>query len=460
MQAGSNIASKLFHAIGALGIGALACAHGHSAISFSVAISGQDTKIALQAIHTSYNLSNTTCSIYVLCAPETHASNASSPRNTDTIIVLEQIRNRREQIASKHGVILNVVGMSSSTGIQAAGVDINACIVEAQERSSSAMPSDEVLEGLQKLPVPILVDCSGGVENENFYQKCLERGIHVIACSPNSVAALSERCLDAYRLPNYARSMHGLIGHLQFSSTIGARLPVLQTMEGISNRGESIVGVDAQLSATATYLLDFIYSHPDAGLGDAVSSAIRDGITETDWTDDVNGAYVVRQLKVLARALNVPANAIELESVTPLIPKDILEQTGLLSPSKREDRRAGVRRMGSGDEDESFVRALNEAGAMWVQTAREAIASQKKICFLAKMRIKYDENGVPSSAAFRVAPDFICDDHFAFRLQKTEIAVSFFSQGSDTPLTIMGRGTDCGSAVCHDILKICKHLKG
>lgn len=103
-------------------------------------------------------------------------------------------------------------------------------------------------------------------------------------------------------------------GATRYEATVGAGLPVLDTLQRLLDSGDTMVRIEAAMSGTLGYLCSAI--EDGVLLSEAVQTAKSNGWTEPDPRDDLGGADVARKALILARTCglkwsmdDVPAEA-------------------------------------------------------------------------------------------------------------------------------------------------------
>ena len=412
-----NVAGRFFGALGNVGINVRAIAQGASSRSIGCVVDAADTAEAVRTVHAAFNLAETEVNVLLL------------GRGTVGGRFLAQLEATRESLRARQGVATRLFGVVDRHG---AHVDPRGLIPSRLPPRSSAptgSPPDmaQLLDRLSRLPVPVLVDCTAADGMEALYVEAFRRGIHVVAANKKPLALPAGRRAQVFDVARqHFRAWH-------YETTVGAGLPVIETLKNLVATGDVVERIDGSLSGTLGFLCQEVMA--GTPLSVAVRTARDRGYTEPHPRDDLSGLDVARKALILARELGLQ---LELQDVA----VEPFVDAGLLLE----------------DDPERFLRQLvahDEAFA--AQVARYAAAGRT---------LRYLVQIVPGAEGPRVhvGPVAVDAGHPAVPLRGAEALVAFTTaRYQDYPLIVRGAGAGgdvTAAGVLADVLRLTQNVRG
>jgi aspartokinase/homoserine dehydrogenase 1 len=232
--------------------------------------------------------------------------------------------------------------------------------------------------------------------------------------------------LELYTAIGAARESSG--ARYLYEATVGAGLPIMQTLRDLRETGDDIRAVEGIFSGTLAYLFNvWDGSRP---FSEVVRDAKAKGYTEPDPRDDLSGTDVARKLVILGREMGM---RIELAGVA-------LE--GLIPPSL------------AGCTVDEFMSRLMELDAPMKARLDAAVAAGQVLRYVAALDAATGKASVGLVQLERSHP-------FA-NINLTDNVVRFVTSRYDVnPLVVQGPGAGphvTAGGVFADLLRVCAYL--
>jgi aspartokinase/homoserine dehydrogenase 1 len=296
-----GISGKVFNALGSAGVNVHAIAQGASERNISVVVDGKDATKALRAVHSGFYLSPHTISIGLI-GPGTVGK-----------VLLEQIAAESARLnASKldlrvRGILSSKKMLLSEQGVELANWKAS---LDASKATADIAKFVEHLD-VDHLPHTVIIDCTADEAVAKHYADWLKAGIHVV--TPNKKA--NSGPLAYYESLKEARKLGG--SSYLYEATVGAGLPVIQTMRDLRETGDKITSVEGIFSGTLAYLFN-VYDGKTP-FSQIVKDAKAKGYTEPDPRDDLSGTDFARKVIILGRemGLKIEMKDVQVESLIP-----------------------------------------------------------------------------------------------------------------------------------------------
>ncbi len=229
--------------------------------------------------------------------------------------LINQILKSKDEIEKRKGINLNVFAIANSTKLilNKNGVnenwqdDLKTTLQESSIESIIAYAKAHHLENL------IAVDNTSSSEFHSNYVPLVEAGFDLV--SSNKVANTISH--DFYTNLRVQLEEHNK--QYLYETTVGAGLPLIDTIKLLHESGENITRIRGVFSGTLSYLFNN-FSIQNKPFSEIIQETIDKGFTEPDPREDFSGNDVARKLLILARELDLQ-NEFEDVEVQNLIPE-------------------------------------------------------------------------------------------------------------------------------------------
>lgn len=416
MSGTPGVAARLFNSLARAGVNVRAIAQGASERNISVAVDEADAERALKAVHAGFYLSEHTLSIGLIGPGQVGKA------------LLRQIGATHAGLLERAHLDLRLRAVAGSRRMRLAGdgeASLDAAALAEGPFGDGSEPLDfEHFVGKvndDHWPHAVIIDCSASDEVADRYADWLGAGIHVVTPNKRAGSGPIER-YRAIRKPVGAGT-----ARWRYEATVGAGLPIIQTLRDLLDTGDVIRRVDGIFSGTLAYL--FNRFEPGMSFAALVGEAHAAGYTEPDPRDDLSGMDVARKLVIVARemGLDLALADIEVESLIP----DALARLGV----------------------DDFLAQL---GGMDAAMTERLQAARSEDCVLRHIA-ELDESG-QAMVSLRALPN----DHPFAHLALTDNVVAFTTDRyCDNPLIVQGPGAGpevTAAGVFADLLRVASGL--
>ncbi len=407
-----GVAAKFFSTLGSAGINIKAIAQGSSERNISAVVERKDATRALRAAHSGFYLSTSTLSVGLI-----------GPGHVGGVL-LEQMANQARRLTEEFSLDFRVRGIATSSRMFLAvrAVDLSNWrkLLEKQGEPLDWKRFTEHVNA-EHLPHAVMVDCSASEAVAGHYIDWFRDGIHVV--TPNKKA--HSGAISYYDRLHAERRRHGV--HFLYETTVGAALPVIDTLRDLRETGDEIRSIDGIFSGTLAYLFNiFDGSKPFSTI---VREARDSGYTEPDPRDDLSGMDVARKLIILGREMGMRLELDDLE-IENLVPEAL--RTGTV---------------------EEFLSELPAYDERMLQRWKDARDSGKVLRYVGRL---------DKSAGATVRLEALPGDHVFANLNLTDNIVRYVSQRySENPLVVQGPGAGpevTAAGVFADLLRLAAYL--
>ena len=405
---------RMLAALGRNSIPVRATAQGSSERNISVIISSEDAEGAIKTIHNEFFDKRSGKDINLFIAGFGTVGRA----------LVDIIAKNRDKIAARTGRRLRICGLSNSRKfiVDKNGLDLNDIKGQLENGISAADEAYFTQLATLSLENSVFVDCTASADIAFKYMNLFKRGYSVVACNKitfslpyDQYAALKEAAIE-------------IGATLRYETTVGAALPILESISRSVHSGDEIVRIEAVLSGT----LNYIFSNYAGGEGGTFAEVVRRaqdaGYTEPDPRLDLSGRDVLRKLLILSREAGVPLDEKDVQ-VSPILGEEFFE----------------------GDVD-AFYSKLAENEEVFAARYNEAASKGLRQRFVASL-VKDEVSALGYRA--KIGLENVDESHPLFTLSGTDNCAIIQTDFYPSPLVVQGAGAGAyqtASGVLNDII--------
>ncbi|MBR1569458.1 MAG: aspartate kinase [Bacteroidales bacterium] len=324
--------------------------------------------------------------------------------------LVKLVGDSAQAVRERTGKHLRIVGLANSRQY---GIDLGG-------KPEIGTEGDYIQAVLETAPKgSLFVDATSSETICRRYCELLKAGIGIVSSNRRSFAG----SFTDYAAMRLAARENGV--PLRYETTVGAALPILDSIARGANSCDEVLSIEAVVSCTLNQILSD-YRPGGESLSAMVRKAQAAGLTEPDPRLDLGGKDALRKLLILAREAGIPLEESQVK-VYPIVPPELLQ--GSL---------------------EAFYDGLEAYEPRWSQEVLQAEQQGFRRRFVASL-VKTGQGYEAGIGLKNVAPV-----HPAYHLRGTENAIILRSAFHPYPLVIQGPGEgarEAASSILNDIVR-------
>lgn len=405
---------RMLAALGRHSISIRATAQGSSERNISAIVKSEDVNAAIQYIHAEFFDKSSVKDINLFIAGYGVVGKA----------LVRMIADNGDKIAARTGKRLHVIGLSNSRRyvIDMSGLDLSRTEeLLAGGRNAADEAYFEELASIS-LENSIFVDCTASSDIAYKYMNLFRRGYSVVACNKITFSSPFRQ----YKALKNAALENGAV--LRYETTVGAALPILESIARSVNSGDGIQKIEAVLSGTLNYIFSTYRGGEGGTFAEVVRRAQEAGYTEPDPRLDLSGRDVLRKLLILSREAGVGIDEADVE-IDPILGPEFF-----------------------GVKQDAFYRLLEENEHVFAARYRSAAEKGLRQRYIASL---VKDSSSPQGYRARMSLENVPADHPLYNLCGTDNAAIITTEFYPSPLVVQGAGAGArqtASGVLNDIL--------
>ena len=267
----------------------------------------------------------------------------------------------------------------------------------------------------------VFVDCTDSETLYKRYPDLFRAGLHIVSSNRRSFAVPYVE----YAAMQAAARENGCF--FRYETTVGAALPMLESLAIGANSCDEIRSIEAVVSCTLNQILSAYGEGPT--FASLVRAAQEAGLTEPDPRLDLGGRDALRKLLILAREAGVQLEENDVV-IEPMIPASLF-----------------------GVSLEEFYRGLSDLEPVFAAAHRSALAKGCRRRFVAFLK---EDATAPLGYRAGIRVQDVPETHPAYHLRGTENAILIRSAFHPSPIVIQGPGEgarQAAASLLNDILR-------
>lgn len=232
--------------------------------------------------------------------------------------LIEQLHKQKEYLVEELLFKIKVIAVCNSKRMffLLKGKNINN--IQNNLKLGSSMMIKKFIDRIYNLNLrnSLFIDTTDSKEIANIYYDFLGKGIGVVTCNKVACASSYQEYKNVKNLARYFKTP------FFFESNVGSSLPIINTLNTLTQSGDKIYLIDAVLSGTLNFIFNKVKGIET--FTEIIMEAKNRVFTEADTRIDLSGIDVIRKILILIRECG---ESIEIEDIKQisLIPKSCVK---------------------------------------------------------------------------------------------------------------------------------------